>query len=274
MYSVIPPPPDVARWVECLWELSPGVVDAWEECVPAELRTDWIVSLGDPYRHYRAATVGEATGFHYLGVRFEPERFSHTSSNHLLGVRFRPGAPSQLFGWRGADLCERFADDDVPLVGFQGHFERVVGQVTAKARPCSTIGVPAVQNALLDPIRRAATKVRDVSIIPDVLRVIEQERCFRIRALARQVGLTERTLERRFRNELGVSPKFAARLVRVQQARRDLDRGFAAAAVARDWGFYDQPHLCSEMRELYGPRAHRELPRPSVCRIFPRQSDA
>ncbi len=73
-----------------------------------------------------------------------------------------------------------------------------------------------------------------------------------IRELARDFGLTERTLERRFIGHVGTTPKKYARVVRLRYAlfqRKSLS-GWADVAYAA--GYYDQSHMIHDFQELYG----------------------
>jgi AraC-like DNA-binding protein len=77
-----------------------------------------------------------------------------------------------------------------------------------------------------------------------------------VRDLAADVGWSERRLLTRFRAEVGLAPKQAARVVRFDAARRELfaraaaGRPVALADLAADHGYFDQAHLAREFREL------------------------
>jgi AraC-like DNA-binding protein len=83
--------------------------------------------------------------------------------------------------------------------------------------------------------------------------------------LARETGWTPRHLGTRFRNEFGLTPKAAARVVRFDRARRLLQRRVEAggapalADLAAAGGYYDQAHLAREFRELAGCAPSRWL---------------
>lgn len=80
-----------------------------------------------------------------------------------------------------------------------------------------------------------------------------------VATLADAVGWTPRHLAHRFGQDVGLSPKQAARVVRFDRTRRALAQAAAAgpgavrlADVATAHGYYDQPHLDREFRALAG----------------------
>ncbi|WP_079102305.1 helix-turn-helix domain-containing protein [Streptomyces sp. TP-A0356] len=70
--------------------------------------------------------------------------------------------------------------------------------------------------------------------------------------LAEEVGWSVRQLENRFREQIGLGPKAAARVLRLQRARRLLASGRPAAETAAVCGFCDQAHLSGEFRAMTG----------------------
>lgn len=72
--------------------------------------------------------------------------------------------------------------------------------------------------------------------------------------VASHVGWGRRHLAKRFADELGLSPKLAARVIRFERARRMLQEPAppTIADVAAVCGYYDQPHLNRDFVELAG----------------------
>ena len=73
----------------------------------------------------------------------------------------------------------------------------------------------------------------------------------RIDALADALGCSRRHLAKRFAEEVGASPKLAARLIRFEAARARLG-SVPLARLAAEHGFADQAHLSREFRALGG----------------------
>ena len=74
----------------------------------------------------------------------------------------------------------------------------------------------------------------------------------RVDGLADEVGWSRKRLWSRFRSQLGITPKRAARLVRFDHAAHLLAAGHAAAGVAAESGYVDQSHLHREVRAFAG----------------------
>ena len=80
----------------------------------------------------------------------------------------------------------------------------------------------------------------------------------RVSELAAGTGWSGRHLTSRFRAEIGLTPKAAARVIRFDRARRLLVRKLTAggdyllADLAADCGYFDQAHLAREFRALAG----------------------
>jgi AraC-like DNA-binding protein len=74
----------------------------------------------------------------------------------------------------------------------------------------------------------------------------------RVEDLADEVGWSRKRLWSRFRSQLGISPKRAARLVRFDHAAHLLAAGHAPAGVAIESGYVDQSHLHRDVRAFAG----------------------
>ncbi|OIV36523.1 hypothetical protein BIV57_15840 [Mangrovactinospora gilvigrisea] len=74
----------------------------------------------------------------------------------------------------------------------------------------------------------------------------------RIGRLADRLGWTDRQLQKRFRDGIGLPPKGVARVARLQHAMRLLEEGLRGAAVAEECGFFDQAHFNREFRAMTG----------------------
>ena len=74
--------------------------------------------------------------------------------------------------------------------------------------------------------------------------------------MASELALSERQLQRRFRESVGYGPKTLQRILRFRRFLGELGRGRdgpgGLAGIAASTGYADQAHLTRESRELAG----------------------
>lgn len=83
----------------------------------------------------------------------------------------------------------------------------------------------------------------------------------RIADLAKGTGLSKRSLERRFVNHIGATPKKLSRVIRLRSAIFQKERQSSWAEVAQAAGYYDQSHMIHDFLELYGMTPEQLYPR-------------
>lgn len=166
----------------------------------------------------------------------------------VVGIRFRPGGAAPLLAPEATELRDLSPDvrDAMPRW-------RSVLELAARL---ADLAPDARRETALD--RAATWLARADAEDPAVLAAARLARATRGRAgvgdLARTIGLTPRTLERRFRRAVGIPPKFTLRVERFREAGRLLDREPDAplSRVAYRAGYADQPHMTREITELAG----------------------
>lgn len=80
-------------------------------------------------------------------------------------------------------------------------------------------------------------------------------------------GWTERTLQRLFRDYLGVSPKWVIRRFRLQEAAECLARQEGTiASVAAELGYFDQAHFARDFKSVVGLSPSRFLDRTRMTK--------
>jgi AraC-like DNA-binding protein len=103
-----------------------------------------------------------------------------------------------------------------------------------------------------------ALLARAAPVRPDVARawrrLVETHGTLGVEAVARELGCSRRHLAARFGEELGLSPKRLARVLRFRRAHALLGErpGTPLAGLAAECGYADQAHLTREFRALAG----------------------
>ncbi|MHC3817448.1 helix-turn-helix domain-containing protein [Streptomyces sp. DT9] len=100
--------------------------------------------------------------------------------------------------------------------------------------------------------RLDARPPRDPEVAAAWSRMLNGRGQVRVDDLAGELGWSRKRLWSRFRSQVGLTPKLAARLVRFDHAAHLLAAGDAAATVAAATGYVDQSHLHREVRAFTG----------------------
>lgn len=236
---VVPPPTDLVGVVEYYWyEPAPAVAGAACRIVP------------DPSCHLIFKTdPGPAGGsLRLVGPRSTFVDIDKTGRRMTVGARFRPGIVGGLFGCSPADLLDRsVAFPDV--VGWPG--AELIGRILTAG------DVFAIVALISDSLRRclAAGRPRDwrVDAAHHLLLSCAGETPG-VADLAAATGNAERTLRDVLRSEVGFGFKRWAKIHRLSsllhRALEVAEPHWATLAVAG--GYYDQPHLIREHRQLLG----------------------
>jgi AraC-like DNA-binding protein len=239
------PSPPLAGLVQCYWtsRSAAPLAAAHASRVLPDGCMDVIFNLGDPPLPEGAAH--HALRSYVVGAMRSPMHVRVAGSVDMLGVRFRPGGAAAFVAAPAAELTDRI----VALAEFWRGAPELEERLQ-EAPPGARIAI--VEHALLGRLRDAAAPDRRVA---HVTRLIEQAGgAVPVRALHEAVGLTRRHLERIYLDRVGLSPKTACRVARVQAA---LERVRAQPAIplsrlALDCGWYDQAHMNRDFRELAG----------------------
>jgi AraC-like DNA-binding protein len=86
----------------------------------------------------------------------------------------------------------------------------------------------------------------------------------RIGDVAARLDLSRRTLERRFVEHIGATPKTVSRILRLRRAIMAKRQPGGWAEVAYAAGYYDQSHMIHDFLDLYGLAPEELLPRISL----------
>jgi AraC-like DNA-binding protein len=236
VYREYAPPADLKGFIVCTWtlEIHGGERPHRQQILPDGCSD--IVWLGEA----RPIVVGPMT---------RPALSTVTEARTITGVRFRPEAAARVLGVPANELTDRkFALDELPL--WSRHLvsaasERLCEQHTIAGR------VDAVQSLIAS--RRQQIAPLDASV-QHVISRLTADRPGEVGGLAREIGISERQLRRRFLTTAGYSPKLFQRIVRFQKllalAKRHPMARLGDAAHAA--GYADQAHMTRDVGEFAG----------------------
>ena len=267
--EVFPPHPALAPFVECYRRLS-GVGAGFHELSGLPLwpgaTTEMNLVLGgcfDLEEGLSTFSAGAGDGF-VVGPKVRVDLAGFGPSIELLNIGFAPGGAAALLGTgthETSGLYLRLEElEDRSLANLNGMIGHLSDMSTAERVSC-------VESWLLRQLVSRGGQAEPNTDVVQAQRLVDATGGrTSVRDLERELGRTRRTLERLFKDRVGVSPKDYARLVRVRRAKRMISetssRQFSLGLIAQECGYHDQSHMTKEFRRIAGltPATLRNLP--------------
>jgi len=249
-YLELPPPPPLARSLECLWTLErdgDAATDAptTPERVLPDGTVELVVHFATPFEEERAGRWLRQPRAFVVGPMSRALRLRPTAGARVLGIRMRSTGAASLVRAPLRELADRvLALGDLFERGFE---EELLGDGWQEPARLAERAVRALGERLAPPAEGAELAERATR------RIFASRGTLRVRELAAELGVGERRLQRSFDLAVGLSPKRLARVARLQAVLH----AFASpspslAGIAADCGYSDQAHFTHELRELVG----------------------
>lgn len=208
-----------------------------------------IISLGRPVDLSVLPNRQPGASFAALagGLHAAPAIIEHDGSQHGLHLDLTPLGARALLGVPASALASTVV-----------HLDDVLGRDADELvdRVVSVGGWPARFRILDEVLTRVVADVPERP--PEVAwawrRLVATRGRIEVAALARETGWGRRHLGERFRQELGLTPKVAARVLRFEHACDLLRRARRPrlADLAATCGYFDQAHLTRDWHDLAG----------------------
>ncbi|NND06061.1 MAG: AraC family transcriptional regulator [Saprospiraceae bacterium] len=255
-YKKYIPLPRLRPFVECLffWEVPKQAQQTVIDSPPAgysaivfNLEGGYqIARYGHDSHDIRSSfVVGQATSNYQLLVE---------ESIHQIGIVFKPTGLFKLFNIPGFEISNgRFSLDDLSAASLQ-LLEKQIAELKSPDQQ-----IEHIQQVLLQQLSRK-------NLVPDQLdlavnQIVGKRGNIKISEVLPGTFMSRRKFERRFLYEVGLSPKYYARLRRY---------GYACSLIAgkreADWdtvlfpgGYYDQSHFIKDFKEFSGLSPQRYL---------------
>jgi AraC-like DNA-binding protein len=191
--------------------------------------------------------VVDATDARVSGVRRGRSAYVLSGSGRAFGVTFRPAGFRPFMTSPVAELTGRSVD-------LSDLFGEAGGSLAATIRAARSAGdmAAAADQFLLDGRPRADASVPTMNALVERARSDPAIRF--VRQLAALAGTSERQLQRRFHEYVGVGPKWVIRRARLQDAAGTLAAGVdpSLAELALDLGYVDQAHFTNDFTAQVG----------------------
>lgn len=252
-YQTFPPPKDLEDYVDCFWVLAAPEGSGDPEIVLPDGKTELIVHFG---QHFLKSEIDPATGTATFVEQARvlmsgqlTERIWLKSSGEIgvVSVRFNPAGAARFFDLPYEDLVDRVVD----FHRFEPDVSKTLHDAIGAA-PSHEARVEIMRDLLVSLLRRESEE--DVFVRQACRYIMKSEGEYSVQELVKLIGFSERQLERKFKKQVGISPKTLSRIMRFQRflalTKRQSDMTLAEAA--HSCGYYDQSHFIRDFTKFAG----------------------
>lgn len=247
--------------VELFWHVSGRANYARDRRLPTG-HAHLLFNLGAPPTLFSREPHGSARAFPTCWLAGQCESYIETGSHGdtvLLGVQFRGHGAYRLLRFAQHELC----GEVIELEALLGDRVAVLrGQLLDAPTPAACFRL--LERWLLQLLDRGPAVHAAVLATSRALSASHGRAD--LRELSRYTGISRAHLIRRFREQVGLTPKSYANILRFNHALERARAGGRWAEVAHECGYYDQAHLARDFRR-YAGRAPATL-------LLDRQPDA
>ena len=229
------------------WE---AVTSPYEVRLVPSGRATLVISLAEPFSRIRrlgapGAGIG-SIGSLVVGMEDRPAICVHPGGQEAIRVEFTPLGAYRLFGMPMSELTNL----TVEIRDVLGPEAGVLVERLA-ATPDWSARFDLLDAALLDRLEYGPEPAPEVGHAWHLL--AGSAGAIPIARIAAEVGWSQGYLIRRFTQQVGLTPKASARVLRFRRAVTMLGGGSASLTeISTACGFYDQAHLNREFRAIAG----------------------
>ncbi|MDF2652135.1 MAG: transcriptional regulator, AraC family [Paenibacillus sp.] len=179
------------------------------------------------------------------GLQTTVKQYLSTGSIGTIIIRFKPGGLTAFTPYPIYEL--RDANIDLDLV-FPSN---LVSEMEQKLADATNAGerIAVVHKFLLSLLNQ---KKEDQLIMQVTRQIQQQTEALSIEQLAREFFISKRTLERKFKTLIGISPKSFANIVRFQRAIQLRKSGLNYLDIIQACNFSDHAHFANDFKAFAG----------------------
>lgn len=254
--AIKPSPPLFNAYIDQFWEIKGNVDYSSEKILPSG-NMEFMVNLGKPHCTLNPLTgTVKATnqhawlaGLHDCAIISAPTYDIGRDGSHFVAVSFTPIGARAFLGIGGAS----FTNNIIELSDFISDAE-----VSTLRNMLWEVATPGARFDILLQFLLSRRPSGLMPISPHVLMalntIITAQGDVRIDSLCDYAGISRKSLNQQFMNDIGMSPKKYARLHRFSAIISNLasQRHVDWAEIAYSAGFYDQTHFIKEFKAFSG----------------------
>lgn len=248
-YKIIEPTQTLRPFVDCLWILAAPRVDGEvePEIVLPDGKTELIVHFGDDFQKLDGDIYTRQARVLMSGQLTERIILKSTGAIGIVSVRFKAAGAARFFQLPFEEIVDQVVD-------FSRYEAALSLQIHEKVARCTSHEERFdVMLTLLEDRLRVESR-EDIFVRQACQYIVDSEGAYSVQELVNLIGFSERQLERKFKKQVGLTPKILSRIMRFQKflvlTKSSSDLTLSDAALA--CGYFDQSHFIRDFTRFSG----------------------
>lgn len=254
IYKTLEPCAELEPYVECFWLLAAPCQDPTKpkkEIVLPDGKTELIVHFGDDFlkleksedennfvRQARVLMSGQLTEH----IVLQP-----TGVVGVLAARFKPAGAARFFSLPYEEIVDQVVDLSIYDIKTATTLHEEVAKLTSIDER-----LEFMQAFLKSRLQEESQE--DIYVRHACQYIMQSEGEYSVAELVKLIGFSERQLERKFKKQVGLSPKMLSRIVRFQKILRlaQASKNMTLVDAAVSCGYYDHSHFIRDFAKFSG----------------------
>jgi len=249
-YNEIAPSPQLMPFIKCFWVLEDKAhngVGELQKVLP-DACPELIIHYGDRFRIRSGENIRQQPYAFLFGPITRHIEIGPSGSTGMIAARFYPGALSAFLSSPVKQVTDRY----VPLRSLFGAEARVLERSLRAYGSFHEQMVGLLEGFLLSKL--SPQEFTPVLKQATLRQIADQQQAVKIEALSKQLNIGRRHLERKFNDQVGMTPRLFLRIVRFQNIFRIIRNKPVKNLTDLTYraGYFDQSHFNRDFKAFTG----------------------
>lgn len=240
------------KLVKFFWTLSSSKTAISGKLIPTN-NIDLIINLSEPIKYSRSFKVESFSASHFRGIQKNYRTIEQNGPLDIVGISFRPTGFYPLIKLPVFRFFDQIIHMEDILPGFNQQIEHVSEIKTDAER------IAFLEEKLTDYIDPASMPDERLELITSDF--TKYSLSLNIRDYCKSNHLSQKTLERMFKEYIGATPKTFLLITKFQQLRKYLmvHNYQSLTQIGYDFNYYDQTHFIKSFKSFTGNTPSRQI---------------
>jgi AraC-like DNA-binding protein len=258
-YKEVTPSEALKPFVQHYWILEtkgPATIGSADKVLPYGHPEIGFI-YGDDYRFYQAGETPELLPKSFVAGQFCQSYFLEpTGTTGVIGIKFTPTGLFDLFQVSMQGLANKITD----FAEFGGEEAAQITSDIIAATP-NDRRIEVIEAYLLGKLASRKAQIGLMQLTVNM--ILKETGNVSLSEIAEKVNISSRQLERKFKEQIGISPKQFSRVVRLNHALKLLrtNADYNWQDIIFLCGYYDQAHFIKDFKDIAGECPTRYMTR-------------